>query len=106
MLDDNDDWRQPVGETRDERRARLILARVGPEARRVGRDLAEPLRADVRGCVAMPGTRQPAATRFPRSCWTGPPGVRTRESDRRVFSRRLAKNVEPVMNLVGLEDGS
>jgi hypothetical protein len=44
---DDDDWRLPVGETIDERRARLILARFGPEVRRVGQALADRLRAEL-----------------------------------------------------------
>jgi hypothetical protein len=45
-LSDDDDWRLPVGETLDERRARLILARFGPEARRISQDLAARLRVE------------------------------------------------------------
>lgn len=47
----DDDWILPVGETLDERRARLILARFGPEAKRVGQARAARLRADVPGRV-------------------------------------------------------
>jgi hypothetical protein len=44
---DADEWRLPVGEMLDERRARLILTRFSPEARRVGQDLAVRLRAEL-----------------------------------------------------------
>jgi hypothetical protein len=43
---DADAWRLPVGETLDERRALLILARFGPEARRISQDLAARLRVE------------------------------------------------------------
>jgi hypothetical protein len=46
---DADEWRLPVGEILDERRARLILARFGPEVRRVGQELADRLRAELPG---------------------------------------------------------
>jgi hypothetical protein len=50
-MTENDDWRLTVGETLDDRRARLILARFGPEARRIGRGLATRLRAETPGRV-------------------------------------------------------
>ena len=46
---DADDWRLPVGETLDERRARLILARFGPAVERIGQALAARLRAELPG---------------------------------------------------------
>lgn len=52
---DDDGWRLPVGETLDERRARLILSRFGSEAKRVSpalkviRILADGLQITAKG---------------------------------------------------------
>jgi hypothetical protein len=49
MTEADDDWILPVGERLDERRARLILKRFGPEARRVGQALADRLQEEQPG---------------------------------------------------------
>jgi hypothetical protein len=46
---DDDDWRLPVGEILDERRARRILARFGPTVEWISQDLAARLRAELPG---------------------------------------------------------
>jgi hypothetical protein len=45
-MSDDDDWILPVGERLDDRRARLILRRFGPEAVRLGQEFAAAWRAE------------------------------------------------------------
>jgi hypothetical protein len=43
------DWYLPLGEALDEARARAILARFGPEVKRIGQEFAERVRAEAPG---------------------------------------------------------
>jgi hypothetical protein len=80
VVEADDDWILPVGEALDDARARLIRARFGREAERLGRELADRLRRehpelDVHGRVfgvrtlrqANPFPRTPAS----RALWLG-----------------------------------